>query len=681
MSGLFRPKEISWLSFNERVLQQALDENVPLYERIKFLGIYSSNLDEFYRVRVATLKRLTKLKSQAKNVVGYSPTDTLKEINRIVVTQNKLYEEARLNIRKELKKRNVKLVDESELDESSYKYAKDFFCNQIKNSLMPIIIRNKKIAPDLKDDNIYLGLKITQKNDPKPIFSILQLPTYKFDRFHILPKTDEMTRIMYLDDIVRIGLKKLFYFLDIETIDAYAFKVTKDAELDIEDDISSSYLELVDKSLKRRKKGQPVRFVYDKNMDQELLDTLLKLFKIRKMDTVISGSRYHNSKDLTKFPNVLGYAATYDSFENIKIKKIDNQKSYFETLKKQDVFLYYPYHSFSYYIDFLKEAAIDPYVVSIKVTLYRLSKNSDIIAVLLGAVQNGKSVTAVIELQARFDEKENIHWSKMLTEGGVKVIHGVQGLKVHSKLTLVTRQIDENIELYAAVGTGNYNETTAKLYTDITVITANSKITLDVHKLFLFFRHNYKQFNYNHLLVSPFNYRTRIKKLIKNEIANANAGKKAFIRIKINNIDDRELISLLYEASQNGVEVTLLVRGMFALITENKGVSDKIEAYGIVDQLLEHARFMIFSNNDNPIVYITSADLMVRNIDRRIEATMPVLDKRIKKMIIDIFEIHRTDNVAARVLDKNLTNKINPKGDKKIRAQKEVCEYLNKQNN
>ncbi len=676
MDKFYRPKEISWLSFNERVLQQSIDEQVPLYNRVTFLGIYSNNMDEFYRVRVATLKRLTKLKKKAKKIIGHSPVQTLKEINNIVINQNKLYEKAQKKIKEDLKKKNIEIADENNIPKADYEYAKKVFNEKIKNSVFPIFLKKKKYAPDLVDDNIYFGLKISIKNKQKPLFAIIKLPTKKLDRFIILHKDEKIIRIMYLDDIIRIGLKDLFYFLDVENIKAYAFKITKDAELDIKDDISTSYLELIDKSLKQRKRAQPVRFVYDKKMDNDLLEILLKMFKVGAMDSIISGSRYHNSKDFIKFPNVFNQADIYKPIEVIPIKQLDNQKSYFKTLKINDIFLHYPYHSFGYFIDFLKEASLDPNVVSIKVTLYRLSKNSDVISALLAAVQNGKNVTAVIELQARFDERENIFWSRILSDGGVKVIHGVPGLKVHSKLTLITRKINGKYQQFAAVGTGNYNESTAKLYTDITILTANSKITRDVHKLFLFLKNNYKHFRYNHLLVSPFNYRSGIRKLIKNEIENAQNGKKAYIHIKINNIDDREIIGLLYDASQKGVEVVLLVRGMFSLVTEIKDISDKIEAYGIIDQFLEHSRFMIFANNNDPKIYITSADLMVRNIDRRVEATMPVYDKKIRKILINIFDIHRKDNVAARILDQSLSNKINQNGKKKVRAQKDVHTYL-----
>jgi polyphosphate kinase len=659
-------------------LQQAQREDVPLYERIKFLGIYSNNMDEFYRVRVATLKRLTKLKGKAKDIIGYEPVEVLKEINKIVLRQNVEYEATQMSIRREMQKYNIFVIDETQMNENQMRYARSFFCRELKNSLMPIVLKDKKMVPDLVDDNIYFALDIRLRGKKKSMLSILQLPTEKFDRFFIFPKIDERTYIVYLDDVVRIGLKELFKFMPIDSIAAYAFKITKDAELDIEDDISASYLEIIDQSLRRRKKGNAVRLSYDRNMPEELLLRIKKLFKIGNMDTILPGGRYHNSKDLLKFPNLIGKGVRYENFSPVVVGALELQKSFFDTLKREDIFLHYPYHSFNYFIDFLREASIDSDVFSIKVTLYRLAKKSDVISALINGANNGKNVTAVIELQARFDESENIYWSKILSEAGVKVIYGVQGLKVHSKLVLVSRKEEEKIVEYALVGTGNFNESTAKLYTDIAIMTSNKKITTEVHKVFDFLKHNYKHFRYNHLLVSPFNFRTMLKKLIRNEIENAKKGKIAYIYLKLNNIDDREMVRCLYEASQRGVEVVLFVRGMFSVVTGVEGVSEKIEARGIIDRFLEHSRFMIFANGGKAKYYISSADLMVRNIDRRVEVTMPVYDSKIQKILSDLFEIYRRDNVSSRILDRELSNKMYEGGKEKHNAQIEIFNYLKK---
>lgn len=678
MIQYYRPKEISWLSFNHRVLQQAVRNDVPFYERIKFLGIYSSNLDEFFRVRVATLKRLAKIPKKANKIIGYDPSETLKRINAIVQEQSAVAEKAYQKILQQMKNYNVQIVTAKQLNKDDLLFVSGFFEEKVKSSLVPIFINKMSKAPDLVDDNIYFGVKYTNTKINEIQYSILQLPTHKFDRFIMLPQFGDTIKIMYLDDIIRLGLNELFVSFYPEDIKAFTFKITKDAELDFDDDVQSSYVDIIEESLKKRKKGRPVRFIYDKEMSKDLLDKLLRLFNISNVDAIISGGRYHNTKDLMHFPNVFGIDAHYQKIETVKKPVLEKQVSFFETLTHEDVFLNYPYHSFNYYLDFLREAAIDPNVYSIQITIYRLSKNSDVVNILLAALQNGKNVTAVIELQARFDESENISWSRTLGDAGAKVIYGVPGLKVHSKLTLVTRYVNKVKETYAAVGTGNFNESTARLYSDITILTAKKQITEEVEKVFEFLKSNYKHFTFRHLIVSPFNYRIEIKKLIRNEISNAKKGIKAFIYLKINNIDDREMINLLYEASQAGVDVVLLVRGMFSLLTQIKGVSERIKAYGIIDMFLEHSRFMIFGNNNNPKFYISSADMMVRNIDRRVEVTMPILDTKIKIILLNLFDIYRKDNVSARILDKKLRNKYNSKGHSNNRAQIEVYNFFKK---
>ncbi len=678
-SSIYRPREISWLSFNERVLMLANSKEIPLMERIKFLAIYSNNLDEFFRVRVATLKRLSKLGNNATKLVGHNPEETLRQINNILKGQNKLYEETRKGIKDDLKKNNVEFLNEKNLSPEQKEYLMNFFRKDLKNSLMPIILYSKKNIPDLVDDNIYFAIKITpKKKDNKPIYSILQLPTKKFNRFIILPKNSDTNYVIYLDDVIRLGLSELFVFIEHKEIEAYTFKITKDAELDIEDNISSTYWELLEKSLKKRKKGCAVRFNYDKNICKDLLAYLQKMLKIGKTDATLSGGRYHSTKDFISFPNILGQKFVYPKLPNVPIEIIDKQKSYFETLKKTDVLFHYPYHSFNYFLDFLREVSIDENVESIKVSLYRLSKNSDVIEALLNAARNGKMVTVILELRARFDEQANLEWSQLLAEAGVKVINGVQGLKVHSKLSLVKRIEDGQPVYYAAIGTGNYNESTAKIYTDFNILTADQRITRDVARVFSFMKNNYKHYEFKNLIVSPFNARKKIYALIENEIKNAANGEKAYIHIKINNLDDKRIIEKLYEASQKGVEVILLIRGMFSLVTGLKNISDKIIARGLVDRYLEHTRVMIFCNNNNPKVFITSADLMTRNLDRRVEVGIPIFDEHIKKQLIDIFNIHLNDNVSTRILDTNLSNKKYKNDQKPVQAQIEVHKYLSK---
>mgnify|MGYP005840837863 CR=1 FL=1 len=676
--NLYRPKEISWLSFNHRVLQQALRKDVPFYERIKFLGIYSSNMDEFFRVRVATLKRLSKIPNKAKKITGYDPVQTLQRINSIVQKQSALAQKAHEKLFEEMKKYNVKVINCKELSKEDFLFVDSYFHGELKNSLIPIMILNNQKNYDLVDDNIYFGVKFISKINETVHYSIIQLPTQKFNRFVILPDKSKYTKIVYLDDIIKLGLPELYRQFAPSDIKAFTFKITKDAELDIEDDIQYSYLDQIEESLKKRKKGRPVRFIYDKDMSKDLLETLMDILKITSKDTIIAGGNYHNTKDLMKFPNVFGKDNEYLNIETLKIPLIENSPSIFDAIKKQDIVLMYPYHSFGYFIEFLRQSATDIFVNSIYITIYRLSKNSDVVNALLTAIKNGKKVTVVIELQARFDESDNIHWSKVLDEAGAKVIYGVRGLKVHSKLCLVTRVVEKQKQLYASVGTGNHNETTSKIYTDISILTYRKEITEEVESLFDFFLNNYKHYNFRHLIVSPFNSRFEFTKLIKQEIENARRRIKAYIYIKINNLDDRQIINLLYEANKAGVEVVLLVRGMFSLITEVKGISDKIAAFGVVDMFLEHSRFFIFCNNKNPLVFISSSDFMVRNIDRRVEVTMPVYDKRIKDLLMNLFEIYRKDNVSARILDKKLKNRFKEKNHQNIRSQIEVYKFLKK---
>lgn len=680
MYKYYRPKEISWLSFNHRVLQQSLRKDVPFYEKIKFLGIYSNNMDEFFRVRVATLKRLLKLRKKSKIILGYDPNEVLQRINKIVKKQSFLAQKAFEKLIDEMyTKFHVKIVDVDELKNEDYLYVQQYFYKQIYDALAPIMINEKTQNLNLIDDNIYFGIKFTSRQTKQTYYAILQLPTDRFPRFIILPNKLIYTKIIYLDDIIRHFLPAIFKFYDPINVKAYTFKITKDAELDIYDDIESSYLEVVEESLKKRKKGRPVRFVYDQQMSKDILDLLLKIFKISNRDTIIAGGRYHNTKDLMHFPNVFGPEHCYTKLEPIKISAFEENHDYFSLLKQKDILLYYPYHSFSYFIQFLRQASIDPYVKSITITIYRVAKNSNVINLLLNAINNGKQVTAIIELQARFDESDNIKWSKILAEAGAKVIYGVRGLKVHAKICQIKRVINNEVELYCSLGTGNHNEDTAKIYTDFMYMTARPEINNEVENLIDFIENNYKHYTFNHLLVSPFNTRQTIVQLIEKEINNAKLGKKAFIYIKINNIDDYQIIQKLYEANKAGVEIVLLVRGMFSLITQIKDISDKIEAYGIIDMFLEHSRLFIFCNNNNPLFYISSADFMYRNLDKRVEVSVPIYDEKFKQILWDIFQIIRKDNYASRILDKKLKNKLNRTKDSAIwRSQIEVYKYLKK---
>lgn len=678
MNKSYIPKEISWLSFNERVLQEAENKDVPLAERLKFLGIYSNNLDEFFRVRVATLKRLTQLGPKAKDILGYDPKATLKKLHELVLNQNSKFEKIYSSIIQELDKHKIHIINEKQLNEKQAEFVQEYFINEVRSRLMPFLIDNKADLPNLTDDAIFLAIILRNTKNDKKRYAILEIPASVIPRFIVLPEIGDDKYIIFLDDIIRYGLKDIFFIFDYDEFSAYTIKITKDAELEIADDISESYIEKISKSLTQRKRGSTVRFIYDRDMPDDLLKILKKKMYFGPDDVVIPADRYHNFKDFTRFPRLDKKKFYYEPLVPISHPDIPSGKSILSAIKKKDIMLFFPYHPFDHLIDLLREASIDPDVSSIQITLYRLARNSSVINALLNAARNGKSVTTVVELQARFDEEANILWGNKLMEEGVKVIYGVPGLKVHSKLLLITLTRNGAVQRYAAVGTGNFNEDTARIYTDHLLLTKDIKITNEVQKVFNFFNVNYKQENYYHLILSPFSLRNKVNSLIENEIKNANAGKKAYIYLKLNNISDNEVINNLYEASSAGVNIKIIIRGMNSLVPGLKNISENIKAIGIVDRFLEHSRFMIFRNGGNDDAYITSADLMTRNIDHRIEVTCPVFDKNIKSELKKIFEIQWSDNVKARKLDASLSNKFVKAGKKKIRSQVEVYKYLKK---
>jgi polyphosphate kinase len=676
MSKSYIPKEISWLSFNERVLQEAANKDVPLAERLKFLGIYSNNLDEYFRVRVATLKRLSQFGPGSKNILGYNPKSTLKKIQKIVLDQNAEFEKIYTGLIQELEKHKIHFVNEKQLTPEQAVFVQDFFHKEVRSRLMPFLLGRDSDLPNLTDDAIYLAIELIKKDTGKKRFAVLEIPTTVLPRFILLPENGDDKYIMYLDDIIRFGLKDIFFLFDFDVFSAYTIKLTKDAELEIEDDISESYIDKLSKSIQQRKWGSPTRFIYDRDMPADLLKLLEKKFRFGPWDVTIPANRYHNFKDFMKFPNLGKKKFYYEPLVPIPHRDIQAGKSILSAIKKKDIMLFFPYHPFDHFIDLLREASIDPNVTSIDITLYRLARNSSVINALLNAVRNGKKVTTVVELQARFDEEANILWGNRLREEGVKVIYGVPGLKVHSKLCLISKVKNDITERFAAVGTGNFNEDTAKLYTDHLLLTTDKKITNEVYKAFNFFNANYKKDNYYHLILSPFFLRNKILQLIENEIKNAKAGKKAFIYLKLNNLTDVEVIDNLYRASAAGVNIRLIIRGMMSLVPGQKEISENIKAIGIVDRFLEHSRFMIFCNDENEEYFISSADLMTRNLDHRIEVTCPVLDKTIKSEMKEIFDLQWKDNVKARKIDASLSNEFVKPGKKPLQSQLEVYNYI-----
>lgn len=680
MNKHYIPKEISWLSFNERVLQEADNKDVPLLERFRFLGIYSNNLDEYFRVRVASLKRISILESKSKNILGYSPKATLKKVYQTVLVQNLKFEKIYADLLHELGNNDICIINEKQLNSEQADFVQNYFHKEVRTKLMPFLIEKDSKFPNLTDAAIYLAIHLSESPTQKNRYALLEVPTNILPRFIVLPSNRNKISVIFLDDIIRYGLKDIFFIFDFNEITAYTIKLTKDAELEVTDDISESYIDKIARSLRQRKKSNPLRFIYDRSMPSDLLKTITKKLHFGPDDVIIPGNRYHNFKDFMSFPHLENKKFYYPSLIPISHPGLKNGESILSAMKKKDIMLHFPFNSFDYIIDLLQEASLDPFVTTIQITLYRLARNSSVINALLNAARNGKKITTIVELQARFDEEANIIWGNKLLDEGVKVIYGVPGLKVHAKLCLITRVVNNTTHRYAAVGTGNFNEDTARVYTDALLLTANKKITNEVFKAFSFFSVNYKKDNYYHLILSPFSLRNKIISFIENEIKNARSGKKAYIYLKMNNLSDAKIIECLYNASNSGVKIRLIIRGMLSLIPGVKNVSENIKAIGIVDRFLEHSRFLIFCNGGDEKIYITSADLMPRNLDYRIEVTCPIFDKSIKNEIRRIFEILWSDNVKARIYDEKQSNTFVNDGKQPVRSQVEVYNYISKRN-
>lgn len=677
-------REISWLSFNERVLQEAADKTTPLIERIKFLGIFSNNRDEFYRVRVATVRRLSKLGRKAVSLYGEDPKELLPKLQRKVIEQQNRFEEIYTEILKELADNNIFMINERQLNENQIAFIKNYFHSDVLPALFPIMVDDTKSFPYMKDKSGYLFVKlISIAEKKKNKFALIEIPSKILNRFVVLPTEDEKKYIILLDDIIRYCVNEIFEVFGFRSVESYNIKLTRDAELDIDNDVSKSMLEKISKGIKDRKKGLPVRFVYDAAMPNDMLSFIMKKLGMDKKDNAIPGGRYHNFKDFINFPTLGEKKLIYKHQPPLEHGLLQNtNKTILDTLFHKDILLHYPYHTFNHIINLLREASIDPRVESIKITLYRVADSSKIANALINAIKNGKKVVVLVELQARFDEENNIYWANKLQEEGAHVIYGVTGLKVHSKLFLITSRIKGKEVKVAHVGTGNFNEKTARIYTDFSLLTANKLITDEVNRVFDFYVDNFKVGQFKHLAVAPFYMRKTFVSLINKEITNAKAGKKSGIILKMNSLVDREMIVKLYEASNAGVPVTLIVRGACSLVTGIDGYSKNIVAYSIVDKYLEHARVFIFHNGGEEKMYLTSADWMSRNLDSRSEVAVPIYDKEIRKQIKDIINIQLAGNTKVRILDpfqENIYKKPQP-GERKIRVQDEVYEYIKETN-
>ena len=666
-------RDLSWLEFNARVLQEAADPDVPLIERWRFLGIFSNNLDEFYRVRYASIKRMSLIDQQKgleRDLAGYKPADLLREITERVMEQQKEGQLIHDELVQLLADADIMIVDENGLTSNQKEFVRKYFIEKVSPAVFTLMINDMRKLPELKDKSSYLAIKIVHNADPDhPRYALIEVPTELIGRFIELPKYGKRY-IMYLEDLIRYNLRYIFFIFDFDHIEAHIVKITRDAELDLDNDLSKSFLEKMAKGVRHRRTGDPVRLIYDRNISSDLLQYLVERMELDSFDSLIAGGRYHNKKDYISFPNVGGAELENPPLPALHHPDLDLNKSLLDVIRKKDVLLFLPYHTFSYYIRLLREAAIDPAVKRIRITLYRVARKSRIISALINAAKNGKEVTVVIELQARFDEENNIRWTQELKQEGVRVIFGVRGLKVHSKVTMISRLENGRMREYASVGTGNLNESTAKIYTDYHLFTSDKRITGELNLLFDFFDSNYLVQQYEHLIVSPHFTRERFCALIDQEIENAKNGLPTGIWIKMNSLSDLDMIDKLYEASLYGVKVKLIIRGICSLVPGEKGLSENIEVVSIVDRFLEHTRLFIFENAGNRKFYIGSADWMKRNIDYRVEVTAPIYNKRIQRELMKHFDICWSDNVKARMQRRGKLKANSPNaGAKETRAQ------------
>lgn len=676
-------RDVSWLSFNARVLQESADTTVPLRERIRFLGIFSNNLDEFFRVRVATLKRMVSFGEKSKMHLEDNPQQILDDIQMTVLNQQSEFNRIWEGILAELKNEKIFLVKENELNREQQDFVTRYYEDEVSTNIIPLMIESIPNFPALRDKSIYLAVVMWKKESAlKRKYALIEIPA-TLNRFILLPspRPDEH-HIILLEDVIRFNLPEIFSYFGYDQYSSYIFKVTRDAEIDIDNDIHTSIIQKLEKALKNRKKGKPVRFVYDREMDPGMLEYLIRRLNLTKRDNLIPGGRIHNFRDFMEFP------------EHIFKVKSQRRKPFLHTdlreervtdaIMKKDIMLHFPYHSFDPVIDLLREAAIDPDVTSIKITGYRLAPQSKIMNALINAVRNDKQVTVLLELRARFDEEANLEWKERLEEEGVRVLLGMPDMKVHAKICLIKKRVHDKTTQYGFVSTGNLNERTAKIYADHCLLTSNKDIMADINRIFNFLETPRLGTQYlkecSVVIPSPDILRKKIFDHIETEIKNAKNEKPAAITLKMNSLSDESLIMKLNEAAKVGVELNLIVRGIFCMRSESKKYTKPVNAISIVDEYLEHARVWVFHNNGKEKLYISSADWMVRNLDHRVEASCLVTDEHIKQEIKDILDIQLNDNVKARRLNNELSNDYINTGRKKIRSQVETYKYLYKKN-
>lgn len=677
MKKAFFDRDISWLSFNYRVLQEANDIALPLYERIKFLSIYSSNLDEFFRVRVGALKQYAQLTKDRKT------EHVIAQINSIVYEQQnefgKIFYES---IVPELKENNIELIQNDSFSTIQRQFIDTYFHNEVLFLLQPLMLVEDKVIPFLEDGTLYFMVSLTTKSSKKKEkntknksikYSIIKIPTDKLPRFLSIPKENNRHAIVFLDDIIRVNLEKIYGGYQVES--AYSFKMSRNADFQIEDEFEGNIVEKIKSQISKRKTGIPARFLYDEKMPASMLAFLKRTFKLKKSE-LVAGAKYHNFFDFMKFPNPLAPALEHPSFEPIKIPELENCPSILDKIKKQDFLVHFPYHSYDYVVRFLTEAAYNPKVKEIKATQYRVASNSAIVGALIAAARNGKSVTVFVEVKARFDEELNMHFARQMEEHGVKIIYSLPGLKVHAKSILINYESKGKTKSLAFLSTGNFNEKTAKVYSDVGLFTAHKEMTKELNNFFDFLNNTDNTHKYQLLLPANTLMAKKFSQKIEREIAHVQNGKKGRIILKVNNLEDEKMIKKLYKAADEGVQIDIIVRSICRIIPQKN-----IRIIRIVDRFLEHARVIIFENNHDPEIYISSADWMQRNLYHRIELAIPILHESLKEEIRDIIQFQLNDTLKARELDQNLHNQIiKTRKRKKISAQHATYEYLQNKN-
>lgn len=677
MKNKFINRELSWLDFNARVLQEAADSSVPLIERLRFLGIFSNNLDEFFQVRYATVKRIAQSEKSGKKALGgVDATDLLESITKVVIKQQQESAKILTEIETELEKENIHFLREDQVTPQQAHFLTDYFIQKVSPFLVTVILKDE--PQDFSDNKAFLvitmELDAPSETESKKLYAFVEMPK-EVNRFVVLPPEKGQQHIMMLDDLIRYHFHLIFSMFSYQRIEGHMVKITRDAELDLDEDVGKSYIEKIINSVKDRLAGDPVRLVYDKSISKETLSVVMQKLGVSSTDSLIPGGRYHHRRDYMNFPSLDRKELLYTPFPALPLPHLSLEENLLQAIRKRDYMIYTPYQSFGYVVKFLREAALDPQVKTIKITIYRLASASQVASSLINAAKNGKKVTAQIELQARFDEENNVSVAEQLEAAGVRLVFGVPGLKVHTKICVIERLEGKKMQKYGFVSTGNFNESTAKIYTDYTLFTAHQKILKDVTKVFNFLEVNYKIKKYKHLIVSPhYTFGTLIR-LIENEIQHKREGKNARIRLKLNNITNYKIISKLYEASNAGVQIDMIVRGICCLIPGVKGMSENIRVVSIVDKFLEHPRVYIFENIDQPVMYISSADWMTRNIDNRVEVACPILDKELQQELLDTFTISWNDNVKARFVNTQNQNEFVQNSSPSLRSQWETYAY------